>query len=47
VGVALDEAGNRQTTLELDHLGAGSDARIDLRVAPDRDDLVAGDGNRL
>src|SRR5262245_4573475 len=45
--VSLDEPGNRELTLEIDHFGGGTEVALDLRVRADGRDAIALYGNRL
>ena len=45
--VALDETGNRQLPVQVDHLRARPDALPDLRIRPDHVDRVVTNRNRL
>ena len=47
VSVALDETGDQQAALEIDDLGGIADVGLDLLVAADGRDQVAGDSHRL
>ena len=41
VGVAVDEAGDRQAAVEFDRFGFGADVGGDFAIATDRDDFEA------
>jgi len=47
VGVALDEAGDREAAGELDHAGRGADPGRDLLPRAERHDAAVGHGERL
>ena len=47
VPVALGQPGHGKAALEIDHLGRLADPAVDLAVAPERDDTIANDRERL